>query len=269
MSITSPYIDHLGNPRLRMSLTLFLDTLGTRNRSATITDSEIRKLTEAQDQYLRDLATAGVRGGMASMTFTDNLLIGTPDTSDLALMEVLLLARRYQVSMLMRGRLAVRGGVSRGPLFIGQQLAHGQGLIEAVRLEEDVARYPRVVLCDRLNDHVQELFRSGLSALLSEEVAHSLLLKDRGGVIFVDYLSGTATLGADPVSGPVSTPDILRAHSQMILDVGSNSRASAGTREKYRWLASYHSWLCEENGWRNELPPSLSGVGETFSRLFR
>lgn len=56
----------------------------------------------------------------------------------------------YISKELLLRNILVRGGVAIGDLYHKDNIVFGQGLIEAYRIESEIAEYPRIVLSDKL-----------------------------------------------------------------------------------------------------------------------
>ncbi len=93
----------------------------------------------------------------ATKTFTDNIVIGFPIRDDaesemgLAFFHVGLL----QLKMARSG-FFIRGGISIGELYIDDDIVFGDGLIAAYRIENQLARDPRIVLGESTKKYIKQ-----------------------------------------------------------------------------------------------------------------
>lgn len=83
---------------------------------------------------------------------------------------------RLQAKLWHRHGLILRGGIAFGECFVDDIMILGQGLVDAYKLESEIAIYPRVILNPDLNKHAN---------LLSEKDFE----KDGDGFYYVDYIS--------------------------------------------------------------------------------
>lgn len=122
----------------------------------------------------------------------------------------------------------VRGAITRGPIYIDEDLVFGPALIRAYELEQTIAVHPRVVIDPALLEglaHCANLDER-LSVLYSR-----FLFEGDDAVHSVDYLQ----IG-DHLSERL---DLLKTHASLVRKALSEATLPAVT-SKYRWLASYH-----------------------------
>jgi hypothetical protein len=137
-----------------------------------------------------------------------------------ALSEFLDVVRGFQRD-LFRQSLLCRGAVACGKHLLEGSFMFSGGLLEAYRLEREIARYPRIVVSENL---LQLVVPSGASA---ERLP---VLKGDDGAWFLDYLGGV---------------DVAEARG--ILTSKLASAASPGVREKVVWLCRYFDQVTNTN----------------------
>ena len=102
----------------------------------------------------------GIEGGLRFKIFSDNILLCMPvgDGADEIRRAIVFLiaAASIQRGLVLQHGLIVRGGVTSGELFINEDVVYGEGLIEAVALEE-AAEYPCVIVSDSLQRDLSSL----------------------------------------------------------------------------------------------------------------
>lgn len=171
--------------------------------------SNLKKLKSA----IEDASACYNKDGVNVIQFSDSIIIyGFYDNiSFISFMDV---CSELQ-SRLFRASILCRGGVSVGRHYHSKSILFSEGLIDAYKIENRIAKYPRIVISKNLIELVNYRFgRVDLRQVLS----------DSDGVFFVDYLDG---LTADVVSS------VLR---ERLLAVAG---ADVGVLEKVKWMLSY------------------------------
>lgn len=123
----------------------------------------------------------------------------------------------YQYSLLKKGILC-RGGISYGKHFFDEDFLFSNGLIEAYRLESQVAKSPRVVVSKDLLELVKPSLNSCDATLP--------LLFEQDGLWFIDYLRG---------KGAAETWSIIREI------IPPELSASSSIRSKQIWLVDFYN----------------------------
>lgn len=247
-SPATAYLDESGRPRLRESVTGFLDVLGFSN-------SVLSAAEEGQSQQCLDrVATAlddsraAVRnsiplppnaesGGWAIKVFSDNLLIGNPcdqpGNTATATMFVLRCVQHYQLQMSLGG-FFVRGGLTIGPLCVTDDIIFGKALIESYQLESKSAIVPRVVLTEPVFAAAMSHIRSDAGG--SSQGDRELLCRDIDGWWFVNYLH--AAVGPQGVDWKK-----VELHKASVMESLSRS-ARHDVLPKFGWVSRYHNIFC-------------------------
>ena len=86
--------------------------------------------------------------------FSDSLIVSFPYSDARDLHRLLKFVTEFQTTMLFEG-LPIRGGVTVGPLFHSGAFAFGPAMNAAYHLESKVAKYPRVVIDQKLAGDVE------------------------------------------------------------------------------------------------------------------
>ena len=123
--------------------------------------------------------------------FSDNVLICYKETKDdlsaLSLVSFLRLVATIQRVFFERPHLIVRGGITKGPLYLTKDFVGGKALIDVVELEES-AVYPRIVvdncILSDLNPKIQNVF---LKKFI-ETPCQDLLVKSTDDKFFLNYI---------------------------------------------------------------------------------
>jgi hypothetical protein len=221
--------------------------------------------------------------------FSDNILICYKETTDplsaLPLVYFLRLIASVQRVFFEGTQLIVRGGITKGPLYLTKDFVGGKALIDAVELESS-AVYPRIVVDDRILNELNsfkmqnDLFKSFIEASCLD-----LLVKDTDGKVSLNYIMSYDAWIMYPKNGvqlepvgsfeelekniregrqrkPIYKPEclrivyaVLKKHKKFVEEkVNEYSRSSNdATKEpervkilkKYLWLVSFHNRICD------------------------
>ena len=222
--------------------------------------------------------------------FSDNVLICYKETKDdlsaLSLVSFLRLVATIQRVFFERPHLIVRGGITKGLLYLTDDFVGGKALIEAVELENN-AVYPRIVVDDCiLNELNLFKMKDELSKSVMEASCLDLLVKDTDGKYFLNYIMSydawiifpKNSSQLEPVGSfeelykncregrqrkPIYKPEclkevyvILQKHKKFVEEkVNEFSQSSNNDIEetkrlnilkKYLWLVSFHNKICVE-----------------------
>jgi hypothetical protein len=245
------FSDSFGRPILRTCVVTYLDSLGTKERSETLSDSALRDELDDLDQ-LEGLLHSDFWNGhdQKLVTFSDNVAVAAPtdgEGREIAYRQIDA-AANFQFRRLLNGR-AIRGGIALGEAFCDGRLIAGPAHVEAVMLEEHTAVVPRVLLSGNLSAMLAAACGSGQ---VSDPWPRQLVAVDGDGLPFVNYL-----LCCHPGASPASD-DQLRTHRDRVEAVLSTNLDSA-VRAKWLWVADYHDWFVHH--YRSSAASLLTPVG--------
>ncbi len=245
---SSAYVDASGRPRLRESITGFLDVLGFSQISTSATTLE-------QSQHILDQIATAISRSRACVRdtfkgspfaspdcwalrfFSDNLSFGIPIDSDRASEAEAALfgvrcAQHYQLHMALN-HLFVRGALTVGPICLTDEIIFGSALIECYRLETVASIVPRVLITDPLKEILSGRVMSSGSA--SADTGNDLC-RDIDGRWFVNYLQAAVdSHGVDWQQ--------IEQHKASVLDSLSSTTAH-NVLPKYGWSCRYHNIFC-------------------------
>lgn len=220
--------------------------------------------------------------------FSDNVLICYKETkeplSGLSLVSFLRLVATIQRVFFEHPHLIVRGGITKGPLYLTNDFVGGKAVIEAVELES-TAVYPRIVVADCILNELDsfkmqnDLFKSMVDASCTD-----LLVKDIDDKTFLNYIMSYDAWIMFPKNGsqiepvgsfeeleqnvrdgcqlkPIYKPEclrevfvILKKHKDFVeekineFSQSSNDEIKEAKRlkilKKYLWLVSFHNKIC-------------------------
>jgi hypothetical protein len=142
----------------------------------------------------------------------------------------------------------IRGALSYGKIFISDEFIYGKGLIDAYKIESEIAIFPRLIIDDS--------FITGASKVetlkRNKEVSFELILEslknnycvDFDNNLFIDYLgmmkyfedeTGRASKG-------YSFNELLDIHARNICyNLQTDDKR---IEQKYQWCKNYHNFIC-------------------------
>jgi hypothetical protein len=250
----TPYpLDKRKLPKMRRSFVLIMDILGFSNliMSSENRQQLLERFWKDTNHIINELKPSSVAPEVFSFkAYVDNVLLAYPIDSvppwdsEPYYGFITLDAAWYQLNFAARGWF-VRGAITVGDVFVGENMVFGAPIIEAHRLESKTAKYPRIILSndvvDMARDHLQ-FYKSGCAPHIQS------LLVDEKGVTFLNYLN----LAYDGSVEPEEAHEILKRHKERIENnLALNNTGVAkdeGVLKKYRWLARYHNSVINIQG---------------------
>ena len=221
--------------------------------------------------------------------FSDNVLICYKETNEplsgMSLVSFLRLVATIQRVFFERPLLIVRGGITKGPLYLTNDFVGGKALIDAVELES-TAVYPRIVVADCILNELDSFkMQNGLFKSLVDASCQDLLVKDVDDKTVLNYIMSYDAWIPFPKNGsqiepvgsfeeleqniregrqrkPIYKPEcrnevfvILKKHKDFVeekvieFSQSSNDETEEAKRlkilKKYLWLVSFHNKICE------------------------
>jgi len=217
-----------GEAQYHDSLVSYFDILGFRSAIEGCSPQEIQSVLirmgslSYNDKRLRVITRRGVS------TFSDHvvrtvMLEGLSEMQQAEAVEVeLSQIRLVQANLAGRGWL-VRGGITQGPVFIDDEFVFGPALVEAYELEHDMAKWPRIILHEKLR-----------AKLVGDE---HLALQADDGILMLNYLAA-----GDDV---VERVRFLELHAQIIKEsLAKENRKDVA--EKLHWLMMFHNRIASD-----------------------
>lgn len=235
---------------VRPSFCLFIDALGFSKEiiendngdDSKKANRHLKKFYKALDKALAHLndETEELWG---AKIFTDNIVLGSPlDTwsggdEEGVFGSIINHLIWYQLTMVQHG-FFIRGGWSRGNLYMDEKIVYGKALIEAYQLECDKAKYPRILLSENMKKMVYK--HMGYYVYKNQSPQRYHLLKDENDDCFVNYLYGIL----DYAESYESVGYMLGEHKKYIKKKLKKFKNDSDVLPKYRWLAYYHDFFC-------------------------
>lgn len=220
--------------------------------------------------------------------FSDNILICYKQTTDslstIFLTSFLRLIATIQRIFFEGFHLIVRGGITKGPLYLSNDFVGGKALIDAVELE-NTAVYPRIVVADCILNELKSGTQNDLQKYIIDASCRDLLMKNVENKIFLNYIVAfnpwiwfpKNTLQPENIENfeeleknvreghqckPIYNSEclkevyvILRKHKDFIeekvleFSQSSNDETEEAKRlkilKKYLWLVSFHNKICD------------------------
>ena len=245
MNPSAPYVDSSGNPKLRNSVTGFVDVLGFSHfTTAARSIEESQQVLDRVSAAIRD-SRAFVRNTFANQTladpsrwalkfFSDNLVFGFPADGDALGQEqaaqfAIHCVQRYQLHMALSG-FFVRGAMTLGPICLTDEIIYGSSLIESYHLESHTSIVPRVILTNPLQELLAHAART-----TSHEVADAIC-RDIDGWWFVNYLQGALEpSGVDW--------GLIERHKVSVME-SLTKTTEHDVLPKFGWSCRYHNVFC-------------------------
>lgn len=259
MTIT-PYLNEFGQPRIRNSITAFLDVLGfsqsvvaaeKSGRSQQCLSDIVMALHDARTFVRRTLHQEkfGDQNLWTTKVFSDNLLLGypcdNPTDAASALALVIQCTQRYQLQMALNGYF-VRGALSLGPLCVTDDIVFGTALIDSYQLESKVSIVPRVILVESLVEMLKQHVSTNQDSLFKPFL--DLICHDIDGWWFVNYLQAAVE------DGSINWDFIAKHKESVVASLPIAPRHDI--LPKYGWVSRYHNVFCfwnrNDKGYRDE-----------------
>ena len=220
--------------------------------------------------------------------FSDNVLICRKKTeyllSEFDLVYFLRFIATIQRVFCENHHLIVRGGITKGPLYLAKDFVAGKALIDVVELENN-AIFPRIVVDDCILSELNPKIQNDFLKKSIETLYRDLLIKDTDGKSFLNYIivydawvpfpkEGSQSESVEsfeeleklnregrlriPAYNPECRKDvfvILKKHKDFVKkNVNEYSQSSNDETEeakrlkilkKYLWLVSFHNKICD------------------------
>lgn len=155
--------------------------------------------------------------------FSDNLVVCTECNRIDSLYSLFYLVYILQRHFIDSHNLYLRGSITEGLLYIDQEYIFGSGLVQAYKLENNIAIYPRIILDKVLN--INEVINS---------YSEILFCIDGDGYYFIDYLVKRAN---DP-------KPLYKNHKIHVINKLKEYKNNEVVYQKYLWCKEYHNRSC-------------------------
>jgi hypothetical protein len=202
------------------SLVCFLDVLGF----ASMVEEDASLESPRHAQKLAGVVAA-IRAGAAAAgfevhQFSDSIVIATTYSAAVVARLIAVVSESQYAAV--ERHILLRGGMALGQHSFNNGFLYSEALVAAFRLEVGKARYPRIII----DENVVKLLSGTEPSRLPE--IKQLVLRDRDGVLFLDYLASR------------NLPQHEAAVKRLITE---SDLANVGIFEKYDWLVRYHNYV--------------------------
>jgi hypothetical protein len=234
----------------------FVDILGFRSfvqkmevdpsicNSIGVTLDEIREkvnFNSIDRVEARDASFAARTYPMMYTQFSDSLVVSVDAEFNNAADSVLGVVSELADRLILKG-IFIRGGICLGWARPDSNIVYGKAMIDAYRLESEIARYPRIILSDevyaRMNDSTKNYF----------------VRRDFDGIL---YSQPFRHMWIGFIQTAPDDEELELAKSQITSGLMSAS-FDVALLAKYRWLAGkFNSWLveCDTEDWKSSVDP--------------
>lgn len=175
---------------------------------------------------------------VAASVFSDLVVAALPllDDGEVEWSSLVSTASAFQFWLAIEG-VFVRGAMVRGDAWLDETIVYGPALLNANKLEEKVAVYPRVVIADNLQQQLRS-YVPYYGGRVAGSPLDSQLLVDEAGTVFVDYLQNACVT---PIRE--QQVDSLARHRTAVLSQLFETRLEPRAQDKMYWSARYHNYF--------------------------
>ena len=191
--------------------------------------------------------------------YTDNIVVAQPlnapfrNHGESELGTLLMLFAEVQSSLAADGFL-LRGGIAAGLHYQDDDIAYGEALLEAVKLDQS-GTSPRLVIGPSVEPLISKQLESYRDSWWAPH--YQQLLEDPGDErLFVNYLGAAFEYFPD---GPIDWK-LLEKHREKVLAGLSRYESDTRVWPKYRWAAVYHNYVCST--FAAQFPGRADGEGD-------
>ncbi len=223
----------------------FVDILGFKNlvEDSTTNKYEFQKILDSLDRFRelkKEKEDQHYINDVKVTTFSDSLVISYPvDEKDRDIdvfYSILLDLTRLQLDLL-DNNVIIRGGIAIGKLRHTQNEIFGPAMNEAYYLESKVAKYPRIVVRERvIMDYLKKYVDNNPNKV---KLLKLLRLDEDANVYFLDYLGKK-----DLFNSTIDYNTMLQTIESIIIHGKKSSDGK--TLEKYEWLGEYYKMVMDK-----------------------
>lgn len=194
----------------------FLDILGFSNMVKSDFESPSQNKTFCNKlfkiyNYTSSLHESSM--GLNIIQFSDSIVLSVPFSEE-TFSQFLSVIAKYQYDLFCEG-IICRGGIAYGKHFFKEGFLFSNGLIEAYRIESEIAKYPRIVVS---TDLIELIYKNGD---IDKDIP---LLKENDGLFFVDFLEDR---------------DLIESSIYLESMLNTSKSSNVSVKEKQRWLTEY------------------------------
>ena len=223
----------------------YLDILGFQELVATRSANEISRTLRILKEHSNPVRFRGLFVPVTfeyTVNFSDLCIISVPFEKNEgrmggALWSLVVRLLQAQVSLIMRHKILVRGGVTVGRMTRSYRQLFGPAIIRSYQLER-AAKMPRIVVDPIIFEEIENTPALWLKSKDTESstIRDLLTQDDENDLFYVDYLRHSH----DEPSKDEPGRTLLDIHHSLV-EVGLAKQTDPGVREKYEWLRRYHA----------------------------
>lgn len=215
----------------------FLDILGFKKIVCEKEENEVLNIFKQIEVIIEDLKKTFEVAPFFYRIMSDSIVIACNEKIPSSLPIILWCCGKTQELLLEKGIL-LRGGVSYGKFYYDDTIMYGKGLVSAYELENNISRYPRVVVDTKAIIKYKSKMKN--TEVYSE--ATKILEIDTESIYYVDialmYLAN-----ASEETLPYRMKSLKGLIEKSLID----PMLSANVREKYVWLKNEFNEFIERN----------------------
>lgn len=171
--------------------------------------------------------------------FSDSVVLSVPFSEE-AFSQFVSIIAKYQYDLFCEDILC-RGGIAYGKHFIQEGFVFSNGLIDAYKIENKVAKYPRIVVS---TDLIELIYKN---KIIDGNVP---LIKENDDLFFVDFLENR---------------DLIASSENLKKILEMNKYSDVSIKEKHRWLTEYFDFKASQDNVliKNFGQPRFSKLNDT------
>lgn len=202
---------------------------------------DLKFLEIEEDAQKRGVSNFDLRGKTNATSFSDSIVVSVQVDKDVNEMTSSLIVNlAYIGTVLLEKGILFRGGLTIGDIIhVENGIVFGQGLIDAFMLETKSAKYPRIVLSDKL---LKEL-NYPLETKRHRYPYHQYLNRFDDGCVGFHQLIYYRVIESWTEMSPELLTESLRKVRKVIINGLDSSFENAEVFEKYKWLKDQYNKL--------------------------
>ena len=202
----------------------FVDLLGFSNMvnyDCERPDGEQQYIEILYNAYIETKEIKKTIPGLQVTQFSDSVVLALPYCKN-NFQNFIKTVAEYQYNLLKSGILC-RGGISYGKHFSCDEFLFSSGMIDAYRIESEIANTPRIVISKEL---IELLYPK------NENLPDGIFIRENDSLCFLNYFNS------------VSPEEAWAAIKRIIPD---NLHVNSSIRNKQVWLIDYYNYIFPQN----------------------
>ena len=163
--------------------------------------------------------------------FSDNIVIALKKNDEMLcdqIISLINLISLIQFEAFFTFEFPLRGGITIGELSIDDSVVWGSGLIDAYKIENSLANYPRVIVSQEVIDTYNQCKDKSINIF-------AMIKQDADGCWFVDYLSAAPNITLIP-----------RISARLSQIANMVIKKDERIKQKTNWIISYFNSYCHQ-----------------------